>query len=106
VHRAADLKASTIVTLFEKTDALRRPERFRNCSKPACATTPAAWAGKTALRQPQRLLTALAAVHAVPAGEIAAACSDPGKIPERIHAARVRAVKQALNEPGEQPEQQ
>ena len=25
VHRAADLKASTIVTLFEKTDALRRP---------------------------------------------------------------------------------
>jgi tRNA nucleotidyltransferase (CCA-adding enzyme) len=105
VHRAADLKASTIVTLFEKTDALRRPERFRNCSKPACATTPAAGLGKPPLRQPQRLLTALAAVHAVPAGEIAA-CSDPGKIPERIHAARVRAVKQALNEPGEQPEQQ
>ena len=52
------------------------------------------------------VLTALAAVHTVPAGEIAAACSDPGRIPERIHAARVRAVKQALNEPGEQPEQQ
>ncbi len=43
---------------------------------------------------------------AVPAGEIAATCTDKGKIPERIHAARVRAVKQALNEPGEQPEQQ
>ena len=107
VHRAADLKASTIVTLFEKTDALRRPERFRNLLE-ACLcdyTGRLGWEDR-AYDSPQRLLTALAAVHAVPAGEIAAACSDPGKIPERIHAARVRAVKQALNEPGEQPEQQ
>jgi hypothetical protein len=29
IHRAAELKASTIVTLFEKADALRRPERFQ-----------------------------------------------------------------------------
>ena len=107
VHRAADLKASTIVTLFEKTDALRRPERFRNLLE-ACLcdyTGRLGWEDR-AYDSPQRLLTALAAVHAVPAGEIAAACSDPGRIPERIHAARVRAVKQALNEPGEQPEQQ
>jgi len=33
-------------------------------------------------------------------------CPDKAKIPERIHAARVRAVKQLLNEAGEQPEQQ
>lgn len=107
VHRAADLKASTIVTLFEKTDALRRPERFRNLLE-ACLcdyTGRLGWEDR-AYDSPQRLLTALAAVHTVPAGEIAAACSDPGRIPERIHAARVRAVKQALNEPGEQPEQQ
>ena len=107
VHRAADLKASTIVTLFEKTDALRRPERFRNLLE-ACLcdyTGRLGWEDR-AYDSPQRLLTALAAVHAGPAGEIAAACSDPGRIPERIHAARVRAVKQALNEPGEQPEQQ
>ena len=107
VHRAADLKASIIVTLFEKTDALRRPERFRNLLE-ACLcdyTGRLGWEDR-AYDSPQRLLTALAAVHAVPAGEIAAACSDPGRIPERIHAARVRAVKQALNEPGEQPEQQ
>ena len=107
VHRAADLKASTLVTLFEKTDALRRPERFRNLLE-ACLcdyTGRLGWEDR-AYDSPQRLLTALAAVHAVPAGEIAAACSDPGRIPERIHAARVRAVKQALNEPGEQPEQQ
>ena len=107
VHRAADLKASTIVTLFEKTDALRRPERFRNLLEACLCDYPGrlGWEDR-AYDSPQRLLTALAAVHAVPAGEIAAACSDPGRIPERIHAARVRAVKQALNEPGEQPEQQ
>lgn len=107
VHRAGDLKASTIVTLFEKTDALRRPERFRQLLE-ACLcdyTGRLGWENRS-YDSPQRLLTALAAVHAVPAGEIAAACTDPGKIPERIHAARVRAVKQALNEPGEQPEQQ
>ncbi len=107
VHRAGDLKASTIVTLFEKTDALRRPERFQQLLD-ACRcdyTGRLGWENK-AYDSPQRLLTALAAVHAVPAGEIAAGCSDKGKIPERIHAARVRAVKQALNEPGEQPEQQ
>ena len=107
VHRAGDLKASTIVTLFEKTDALRRPERFRQLLE-ACLcdyTGRLGWEDR-AYDSPQRLLAALAAVNAVPAGEIAAACSDKGKIPERIHAARVRAVKHALNEPGEQPEQQ
>ncbi|MCG2575741.1 multifunctional CCA addition/repair protein [Dechloromonas sp. XY25] len=106
VHRAADLKASTVVTLFEKTDALRRPERFRQLLD-ACLcdyTGRLGWENK-AYDSPQRLLTALAAVNAVRGGEIAAACTDPGKIPERIHAARVRAVKQALNEPGEEPEQ-
>ncbi len=107
VHRAGDLKASTLVTLFEKTDALRRPERFRQLLE-ACLcdyTGRLGWEDR-AYDSPQRLLAALAAVNAVPAGEIAAACSDKGKIPERIHAARVRAVKHALNEPGEQPEQQ
>lgn len=106
VHRAADLKASTVVTLFEKTDALRRPERFRQLLD-ACLcdyTGRLGWENK-AYDSPQRLLTALAAVNAVRAGEIAAACTDKGKIPERIHAARVHAVRQALNEAGEQPEQ-
>lgn len=106
VHRAADLKASTVVTLFEKTDALRRPERFQQLLD-ACLcdyTGRLGWENK-AYDSPQRLLTALAAVNALRAGEIAAACTDKGKIPERIHAARVHAVRLALNEAGEQPEQ-
>jgi len=106
VHRAADLRASTLVTLFEKTDALRRPERFQQLLD-ACLcdyTGRLGWENRD-YGSPQRLLGALAAVVAVPAGEIALACTDKGRIPERIHDARVRAVKQALNEPGEQPEQ-
>jgi len=106
VHRAADLKASTLVTLFEKTDALRRPERFQQLLDTCLCdyTGRLGWENR-AYDSPQRLLSALAAVQAVPAGEIATACADKGRIPERIHMARVLAVKQALNEPGEQPEQ-
>ncbi|MDE2440545.1 MAG: multifunctional CCA addition/repair protein [Betaproteobacteria bacterium] len=106
VHRAADLEASTLVTLFEKTDALRRPERFQQLLD-ACRcdyTGRLGWENRP-YDSPQRLLTALAAVNALKAGEIAATCADRGKIPERIHAARVHAVKQALNESGEHPEQ-
>ncbi|MBS1130391.1 MAG: metal dependent phosphohydrolase [Proteobacteria bacterium] len=107
IHRAADLKASTIVTLFEKTDALRRPERFRQLLD-ACLcdfTGRLGWENRP-YDSPQYLLGALAAVASLNAGEIAVACADKTKIPERIHAARVHAIKQLLDNPGEQPEQQ
>lgn len=106
IHRAAELRASTIVSLLEKTDALRRPERFQQLLD-ACLcdyTGRLGWHDRS-YHSPARLLAALAAVNAVEAGKIAAACADKGSIPERIHAARVSAVKQCLNEPGEQPEQ-
>lgn len=99
IHRAAELKAGTIVSLLEKTDALRRPERFRQLLDAClCDYTGRLGWGERAYDSPQRLLSALAAVNAVPAGKIAESCSDKLKIPERIHAARVSAVKQALNE--------
>jgi len=102
----AELRASTIVSLLEKTDALRRPERFQQLLD-ACLcdyTGRLGWHDRS-YHSPARLLAALAAVNAVEAGKIAAVCADKGSIPERIHAARVSAVKQCLNEPGEQPEQ-
>ena len=107
VHRAADLKASTIVTLFEKTDALRRPERFQQLLD-ACLcdyTGRLGWENRP-YDSPRYLLQALATVNAVDAGKIARACPDKAKIPERIHAARVNSLRKCLNEPGEQPEQQ
>lgn len=106
VHRAADLKASTIVTLFEKTDALRRPERFQQLLD-ACLcdyTGRLGWENRP-YDSPRYLLAALAAVNAVNAGEIALACTDKAKIPERIYTARVNALKLLLNDSGEQPEQ-
>jgi tRNA nucleotidyltransferase (CCA-adding enzyme) len=106
VHRAADLKASTIVTLFEKTDAFRRPERFQQLLD-ACLcdyTGRLGWENRP-YDSPRYLLAALAAVNAVEAGKIALACTDKAKIPERIYAARVNALKLLLNDSGEQPEQ-
>jgi tRNA nucleotidyltransferase (CCA-adding enzyme) len=105
IHRAGELKAATIVTLFEKTDALRRPERFHQLLD-ACRcdyTGRLGWENRP-YDSPQRLLTALAAVNALDAGKIAADCSEKGQIPLRIHAARVSAVKQALNDARDEPD--
>ena len=107
IHRAAELRAATIVALFEKTDALRRPARFEQLLE-ACLcdfTGRLGWEDRP-YASPQRLLAALVAVNAVEAGKIAAACGDKAKIPERIHAARVKAVKALLNEAADEPEQQ
>lgn len=99
IHRAEELKASTIVKLLESTDALRRPQRFQQLLD-ACRcdyTGRLGWTEKSYL-SPQRLLTALAAMNAVEAGKIAASCADKTKIPERIHTARINAVKAVLND--------
>lgn len=99
IHRAAELRPTTLVTLLERTDALRRPERFRQLLQ-ACECDfngRLGWENRP-YESSQRLLAVLAAVNGVEAGKIAAACADKTKIPERIHAARVSAVKRLLNE--------
>jgi hypothetical protein len=45
---------------------------------------------------------ALEAARAVDAGAIAAACTTPGEIAERVRAARVAAVKKRLEQAGDQ----
>lgn len=102
IHRSADLKPATIVTLLERSDALRRPERFRQLLE-ACRcdyTGRLGWEDRP-YESPQRLLAALAAVNGVAAGKIAASCSNKAAIPECIHAARVNAVRECLNDPQE-----
>lgn len=99
IHRAAELRPTTLVTLLERTDALRRPERFRQLQQ-ACQCDYNGRLGwqERPYESPQRLLAVLAAVNGVEAGKIAATCEDKAKIPERIHAARVAAVKRLLDE--------
>jgi tRNA nucleotidyltransferase (CCA-adding enzyme) len=97
IHRAAELRPDTMVRLFESCDALRRPQRFEQLLQ-ACAADfngRLGWAEKP-YASPERLRYALAAVQAVPAGEIARQCSEPAQIPQRIHAARIAAVAAAL----------
>ena len=89
----ARLEADAIVTLLQACDAWRRPARFERLlqaveSCNAGRTRPAAAA--------PRLLAALAAARAVDAGAIARSESEPHKIPARLRAARIGAIKLAL----------
>jgi tRNA nucleotidyltransferase (CCA-adding enzyme) len=97
IHRAEELRPATIVNLLERTDALRRPERFeellRACAcdfhgRPGFESLP--YAPATLLRK------ALDAARGVDAGAIARTATEPKKIAAAVHEARVRAVKAAL----------
>lgn len=103
IHRAAELRPATVVDLLERCDALRRPERFAQLLE-ACRADyngRLGWDEKP-YESPHRLLLALDAARAVDAGAIAAACATPGDIPARVHAARVSAVKNRLEQAGDQ----
>ena len=104
VGRALQLRANTIVTLFERCDAFRKPVRFTQmllateCDSRGRIGPTASYADAP-FPQLAHLENALAAARGVNAGEIAQACADnPQRIPERVHAARVRAVKNVLKE--------
>jgi tRNA nucleotidyltransferase (CCA-adding enzyme) len=70
VHRAAELKSTTVLTLFENCDAFRRPERFAELLL-ACEADARGRAGKEADPYPQAasLRAALAAAAAVSLSE-------------------------------------
>jgi tRNA nucleotidyltransferase (CCA-adding enzyme) len=98
VARAFELRANTVVTLFERCDAFRKPERFADML--AASECDARGRGDPTHEMrsrayPQRpyLLGALAAARAVNAGEVAAGCGEhKERIPEAVHRARVGAV--------------
>ncbi len=84
IKRAGELDAEAIVTLFERSDAFRKPERFGQMLQAAGCITG---------EQSSRLPDALAAARAVNAGEVAASCAeDKARIPVAVHAARMEAV--------------
>lgn len=98
IHRADALRPATVVTLLERTDALRRPDRFEEVLQ-ACACDFHGRPGFESLAYaPATLLrTALAAAMQVDAGAIAGSLQDnPAAIQNAVHAARVRAVEQSI----------
>lgn len=95
IARADEMRAATIVRLFERCDALRKPQRFADLLL-ACECDFKGRPGydvKT-YTPPEILLPALQAALAVDAGAVAAQHQDnPQKIKEAVHEARVAAVQ-------------
>jgi tRNA nucleotidyltransferase (CCA-adding enzyme) len=104
VSRALELRPKTIVTLFERCDGFRKPERFAQMLLASECDARGRGHETHELRyrdypQGPYLLKALAAARAVNAGEVAARfVDDKARIPEAVHAARVAAVKAALGD--------
>ncbi len=107
VHRALELRPATLVEMLEKSDALRRPDRFTHLIE-ACLCDYTGRLGWQDRPYPagDRCRLALAAVKSVDAGAVAKASPQPGLIPERLHQARVAAVKASLQEAGHQVDEQ
>jgi len=104
VSRALDLRPNTIVTLFERCDAFRKPERFAQMLLAAECDARGRGDEQHDMRsrdypQGPYLLRALEAARGVNAGEVAARYTENReRIPEAVHAARVAAVKAALGD--------
>jgi tRNA nucleotidyltransferase (CCA-adding enzyme) len=101
VGRALDLRANTIVTLLERCDAFRKPQRFVDMlSASECDYRGRAGFADRPFAQPDYLQAALHAAQSVNAGEVAQRYLDrPQHIPQAVHAARVAAVSASIGEP-------
>ncbi|GAB2892265.1 multifunctional CCA addition/repair protein [Uliginosibacterium flavum] len=98
IHKIDEMRADTITRIFERCDALRRPERFAGL----LAASACDFHGRPGYETREDTHTPLwqallAAFTSVDAGAIASALSDKRQIPERLHQARVAAVGVALN---------
>jgi tRNA nucleotidyltransferase (CCA-adding enzyme) len=93
IHRARQLRADTIVKLFEATDAFRRPQRFTELLQ-ACESDARGRTGYETVDYPaaEYLQTALHAARQIDTAAIVAATAGPDQIGLRIRAARIQAV--------------
>ena len=96
MHRVGELRPETKLTLLERCDALRRPERFELILL-ACEADYRGRLGWEERDYAQAAVwkAALAAVRGVDAGAIARGTVDPKHIPANVGKARVEAIKAA-----------
>ena len=87
---AGELDARSVLDLFNTVDAWRRPERFAELATAALAGEPDAGVAQA------RLERARAAAAAVNAGEIAKASKNTTAIRDNVDAARLEAIRRAL----------
>lgn len=87
LRAAPEATAAALLELFKRSDALRRPERFRELLEVARLASPGL--------ETARLERALQAANAVDAGAIAAQAASPAEIARLVDEARVRAIERA-----------
>ncbi len=94
VHRARELRADTIVKLFDGCDLWRKPQRFAQILQ-ACECDAHGRTGHEHDAYPQSayLLECAQAAQAVNAGAIARACPDRNLIADKVREARILAVE-------------
>jgi tRNA nucleotidyltransferase (CCA-adding enzyme) len=109
VGRALELRPDTIVSLLERCDAFRKPQRFADMLHASeCDHRGRSGFENRPFPQSGHLKMALAAAQAVDAGQIAAQTMErypgqPQRIQQAIRAARIAAV--AAVRPASQPDQ-
>lgn len=101
IGRALSLRPDTIVALYERSDAFRKPERFSDLlSAVECDQRGRTGFEEAPFAQASWLARGLQAARAVNAGAIAQRFpGEPQKIAGAVHQARVGAVRAALAEP-------
>jgi tRNA nucleotidyltransferase (CCA-adding enzyme) len=99
IHRARELRAETIIKLFQSADAWRRPERFTHLLQ-ACSSDARGRTGHENDAYPQAdfLLQLLDVARSVDAGKIARQCEDEKLIAERVREARTAAVEAVIKD--------
>ena len=94
LHNVFTLKTSTALNVLQKTDAFRRPERFRTALD-VCQADIQGRLGRENAPYPQRAhwLALLEAAAQTDTAAIAATCEHPTHIPEAIRRARLEAIR-------------
>lgn len=97
VHRVRELRADTIVKIFDSCDLWRKPERFAQILL-ACESDAHGRPGHENDAYPQAayMLKCAQAAQAVNAGDIARACADKNLIADKVREARIMAVEAVI----------
>lgn len=98
IHRADELRGTTVLEVLTAADAFRRPERLAGL----LLASEADYRGRTgfearAYPQAERFRAWHRAAAEVDAGAVAAACRKPEHIGEAVRQARLEAIKQVRN---------
>jgi tRNA nucleotidyltransferase (CCA-adding enzyme) len=97
VHKARELRADTIVKVFDRCDLWRKPERFAQILL-ACESDAHGRTGHENDAYPQSafMMECARAAQAVNAGDIARACADKNLIADKVREARILAVEAVI----------